>query len=308
MKQHEDFGAKDKGSTAADKVPENVESAFEIRPIYGKFIDIDLPKKQEINGQKKKKNLTVWKKKYITLEKEFATLQRRFDEVQGELANLQHLYLAVQSDAAAKQADLLTKMSHERKASDAKITLLEEDAASAKHLSTIRIKELEERNNTLEQQLIAAHEASDKQADTQMNLQRQIQEISAEANKKGAQQALKLLDAEHLQNELYKSIHEKDIELAEANKKQQEILEKYNAALMRMGEIIDKVKKARDRMKEISAEFDMYIIEPAAPATQDAETEKNAISRMEAERTPDFHGVTPQINKINIWQKIASFF
>lgn len=120
-----------------------------------------------------------------------------------------------------------------------------ENAAAQKHLASVRIKELEERN--------------EQQTEELTDIQHAIQELRDTANKKGTRQALELLDAQEQQEKLCKTIHEKDLVIMETKEKQQELLEKYNAALGCNGEIIGKALKTHERMKEISAEFDVYM-------------------------------------------------
>ena len=269
------------------------------------------------------------------LETENDTLTKQLETLKQELAALRHAHLTVQRDAAAKQTELLAQAAHDRKTAETRISALKEDAAAQKHLASVRIKEVEERNNSLEQQLVSAQEKYNQQTEELMGIQHAIQELRDTANKKGTQQAMELLDAQGQQEKLCKTIHEKDLEIMEAKEKQQELLEKYNAALGRIGEIIGKVLKARERMKEISAEFDVYIDAEDAgtsenmaaveiPATQKETTATDTFPKPQPSPNPKTVeilgkpiGATPtnpetvikeQAKTPSLWRRIASFF
>ena len=264
----------------------------------------------------------------------------RMEAMKQELEALRQNHLDAQSSAAEKQAELLAKAIHEKQLAESKIATIKEDAASVKHLSNIRIKELEERNDTLEKQLKDTHEELNNSIEELIKAQHMIQETKDSANKKGAQQALQLLDAEHRQNELYKAIHEKEIALTEEKEKTQDLLEKYNAALLRIGEIVSKIEKARTRIREIGAEFDVYVNADIIAEAEETDSEPTTIAMVEAGKTETYQMETPiqplsqspnpkTLNvlgkplheiypdrtpqekthtTLNIWHKIASFF
>ena len=266
------------------------------------------------------------------LEAEKEKLAEQASTYKQELAALRHEYLTVQRDAAAKQEELLAQAAQERKHAEQKIYALREDVAAQKHLAAVRIKEVENRNDTLEQQLMKTREEYSLQTEELMNLQHAIQDLRDTANKKGTQQALELLDAQGQQEKLCKTIHEKDLEIMEAKEKQQELLGKYNDALQRIGEIIGKVMKTRERMKESFAEFDIYIDAEKSPATETADhipaqdelppadlpgTHPTSPNPETVEILGQSVGATPtlpetvikeQAAKPTLWRRIASFF
>ncbi len=269
-------------------------------------------------------------------EEEKIEMTARMEAMQQELASLRHAHLTRERDAAEKQAELLAKAIHEKQLAESKIAVMKEDTASVKHLTAVRIKELEERNASLEEQLKETHTQLSDSLEELVNAQQTIQQITETANKEGAEQKLKLLDADHRQNELYKAIHEKELALAEEKEKTQAILEKYNASLLRIGEIIGKVEKARQRMKEISAEFDMYIntdteeeeiVKTSIPSIEETiEKPEQTTAPVQQQQQPvnletvevlgkPLHAIYPEHSpqerataKPSIWRKIASFF
>ena len=276
-------------------------------------------------------------------EKEKNEMYARMEEMQQELAALRHTNLKMQSSTAEKQAELLAKTIQERQLAEERIAVMKQDAESVKHLSNVRIKELEDRNESLEEQVKAAHNELTSVSDELLAAQRVIQEIKDNANKQGAQQKLEILDAQHKQDELFKIIHEKEIALTEEKEKSQEILEKYNGALMRMGEMIGKIEKARTRMRELSAEFDMYVSSDMASEAKELAEAPKPVTAVE-EKKPEqltvppvqeqipipqapnpetievcgkpLHEIYPetspqqkeQAQKPSLWRKIASFF
>ena len=265
---------------------------------------------------------------------EKSEMKARIEALQQELASLRQTHLAMQSDTANKQTELLAKAIHEKQVAESKIAALKEDAASVKHLSNIRIKELEQRNSVLEKQLKDNQIELNTAVEKLIKSQHAIQEVTDAANKEGAAQKLELLEAQHLQDDLYKAIHEKEIALTEEKEKAQSLMEKYNGALQRIGEIVSKVEQARTKMKEISAEFDVYINSSnptAEKVTEDLilvnkEQLKPTTILSPQPQTPNvktievlgkpLQEIQPQnsshqeqvILKQNIWRKIASFF
>ena len=266
----------------------------------------------------------------------------RIEALQQELTELRQTHLTMQSDTAMKQNELLGKAIREKQIAESQIILMKEDVASVKHLSNVRIKELEERNAVLETQLKETQLELNNTVEKLIESQHTIQDITAMANKEGAQQKLQILDAKHQQDELYKAIHEKEMAVIEEKEKTQALMEKYNGALQRMGEMIRKIEKARTRMSEISAEFDVYLHAEGGMTmkTEDTATKSSvAISMAEGNvkldptasslqhipaRNPEpvevlgnslykIHAQNshPQKQvdlKPNIWRKIASFF
>lgn len=273
-------------------------------------------------------------------EEEKGEMAARIEALQQELDSLRQTHLTMQSDTATKQTELLAKAIHEKQLAETKIAVIKEDIMTVKHLSNVRIKELEERNAILEKQLKDAHIELNNTVENLIKSQHTIQEITDAANKDGAQQKLQLLDAQHQQDELYKAIHEKEIALSEEKEKTQTLMEKYNGALQRIGEIIRKIEKSRARMREISAEFDVYINdaemmpeaeivtaqqpgtvvvdnvnktkpELAATSLQPLKTPASApleVLGKPLTETQAEHHQEQVIPKPNIWRKIASFF
>lgn len=273
-------------------------------------------------------------------EEEKGEMAARIEALQQELDSLRQTHLTMQSDTATKQTELLAKAIHEKQLAEAKIAVIKEDIMTVKHLSNVRIKELEERNAILEKQLKDAHIELNNTVENLIKSQHTIQEITDAANKDGAQQKLQLLDAQHQQDELYKAIHEKEIALSEEKEKTQTLMEKYNGALQRIGEIIRKIEKSRARMREISAEFDVYINDtemtpeaeivtaqqPGTVVVDNANKTKPelAATSLQPLKTPASaplevlgkpltetqakHHQEQVIPKPNIWRKIASFF
>lgn len=264
----------------------------------------------------------------------------RIAALQQELTALRETHLTMQSDTAAKQTEVLAKAIHEKQMAESQIAMLKEDVTAAKHLSNVRIKEVEDRNAILEKQLKDTHIELTNTVEKLMNAQHTLQEITAAANKEGAQQKLQLLDAQHQQDELYRAIHDKELALTEEKEKTQALMEKYNSALQRMGEMIRKIEKTRVRMKEISAEFDVYVndvdditteterIATKAPTTA-ASSGNKVKPEMAAKPLQDPQIPTPATTEVpgtprhdsqnishreqvlprpNIWRKIASFF
>ncbi|MBO6209293.1 MAG: hypothetical protein J6N99_01265, partial [Schwartzia sp.] len=269
------------------------------------------------------------------LDAENTALKEQIATLKQELATLRHEHLTVQRDAAAKQTELLAQAAHDRKTAETRISALKDDAAAQKHLSSVRIKELEERNDALEQQLVNAQEKYNQQTEELMGIQHALQDLRDTANKKGTQQALELLDAQGQQEKLCKTIHEKDLEIMDAKEKQQELLEKYNAALGRIGEIIGKVMKTRERMRESFAEFDVYIDAEENETDAAVENADNTITAAKEPSAPELLppvqapnpktveilgkpvGETPtgpeavireQVKQPSLWRRIASFF
>lgn len=268
------------------------------------------------------------------LETEKAELAEEAASIKQELAALRHEYLTAQRDAAAEKAEYLAQAAKDRKTAEATIAALKEDVAAQKHLASARIKEVEDRNDVMERQLVKAQEEYNLQSEELMNLQHAIQDLRDTASKKGTQQALELLEAQGQQEKLCKIIHEKELEIMEAKEKQQEIVGKYNAALQRIGEIIGKVMKTRERMKESFAEFDVYIDaekeetdtaaaigEPVlasneSPAPELIPPTQTAPSPETVEIFGTPVGETPTVPekvikeqaKPTIWRRIASFF
>ena len=190
---------------------------------------------------------------------EKSEMSARLKAMQQELNALRHTHLTVQSDAAEKQAELLAKAIHEKQIAESKIAMIKNDAASVKHLSNVRIKELEERNETLEQKLKDMHAEMTTATEEMQKLRQSLQKVTAAADEKCSKQWLQLHEADRKQDELFKAIHEKEIALTEEKEKTQNLLEKYNSTLLRIGEIVTKIEKARSKMREISAEFDEYV-------------------------------------------------
>ena len=267
----------------------------------------------------------------------------RIEALQQELTAfaLRQTHLTMQSDTALKQNELLAKAIREKQIAESQIALMKEDVASVKHLSNVRIKELEERNAVLEKQLKETQIELNNTVENLIKSQHTIQDITATANKEGAQQKLQLLEAQHQQDELYKAIHEKEMAVTEEKEKAQALMEKYNGALQRMGEMIRKIEKARTRMSEISAEFDVYLHDedmmlqmentstkfPVAMSMAENNV-KSAPETSSLQRTPALNPETVEVLgkplheihaqnspsqeqvllKPNIWRKIASFF
>lgn len=274
------------------------------------------------------------------LEAEKADLAEQASTFKQELAALRDEFFTAQRNAAAEKAELLAQAGKHRKNAETTISALKEDIAAQKQLASVRIKEVEDRNEILEQQLKKTQEEYNLQSEELINLQHAIQDLREAANKKGTQQAMELLDAQGQQEKLAKTIHEKDLEIMEAKEKQQEIVGKYNAALQRTGEIIAKIMKTRERMKESFAEFDVYIDaekeEKTAAAVENADNiitaanEPPALTALEmipsAQAVPNPKtveilgqpvGETPtgpeavireQAKKPSLWRRIASFF
>ena len=265
----------------------------------------------------------------------------RIEALQQELTALHQTHLTMQSNTALKQNELLAKAIREKQIAESQIALMKEDVASVKHLSNVRIKELEERNAVLEKQLKETQIELNNTVENLIKSQRTIQDITATANKEGAQQKLQLLEAQHQQDELYKAIHEKEMAVTEEKEKAQALMEKYNGALQRMGEMIRKIEKARTRMSEISAEFDVYLhAEDMMLQMENTSTKspvaismaennvKSAPETSSLQRTPTLNPETVEVLgkplheihaqnspsqeqvllKPNIWRKIASFF
>ncbi len=229
------------------------------------------PTENELKEEENKKPHTISELAEKAWEKEKCEMAARMEKMQQELASLRHTNLKMQSSTAEKQAELLAKAVQERQLAEERIALMKQDTASFKHLSNVRIRELEGRNADLEEQVkTTQNELTDVSAEL-ITAQRVIQEIKDHANQQGAEQKLQLLNAQHRQDELYKIIHEKEIKLTEEKEKFQELMEKYNGALMRMGEMIGKIEKARTRMQEISAEFDAYIKDDAGSEYKEIE-------------------------------------
>lgn len=243
-----------------------------------------------------------------------------------EYTVLQQARLTEQSRAAARQAELLARTSAKKKAAEAKIAAIKEELAAARHLSAIRVKELEERNAALEQNLADAHASFEARTEELMAAQHKIQKLTDAANKKGAEQELKILDAQRLQSDLSKVIHEKELALADAKERQQELLEKHNTLLAQMGEIIGKIQKAKESMREISAEFDAYVGEQIENSAQtdepvaalnpaDDTASREAAMRAEAIEAPCLDSVEicgrPMSEKsaaLGFFRRVASYF
>ena len=117
-------------------------------------------------------------------------------------------------------------------------------------------------------------------------------------------------------------------------------MEKYNAALLRIGEIVSKIEKARTRIREIGAEFDVYVNADIIAEAEETDSEPTTIATVEAGKTETYQMETPiqplsqspnpkTLNvlgkplheiypdrtpqekthtTLNIWHKIASFF
>lgn len=261
----------------------------------------------------------------------------RIEALQQELTALRQTHLTVQSDTALKQNELLTKAIREKQIAESQIALMKEDVASVKHLSNVRIKELEERNAVLEKQLKETQIELNNTVENLIKSQHTIQDITATANKEGAQQKLQLLDAQHQQDELYKALHEKEMAVTEEKEKAQALMEKYNGALQRMGEMIRKIEKARMRMSEISAEFDVYLHDEDMMLKTETTSEESPVTismggtKVKSDPAASSLQCTPTLNpetvevlgkplheihsensppalKPNIWRKIASFF
>lgn len=220
-------------------------------------------------------------------EKEKAEMLKQMEAMQQELADLRHSNLKMQSGAAEKQAELLSKAIQERQLAEERIALMRQDAESIKHLSNIRIQELEERNTSLDEEVKKARIDLANVTKELIEAQHVLQETRDNANTQGAEQKLQLLDAQHRQDELFKIIHEKELALAEERDKTREIIEKYNNGLMRMGEIICKIDKARKKMREISSDFDdIYINSDAEELNKITEAAASEPETMIEEKKP----------------------
>lgn len=254
----------------------------------------DEPKAEPVKTAEDKKPHDLSELAEKAWEKEKSAMYARMEELQQELAALRHTNLKMQSSTAEKQAELLAKTIQERQLAEERIALMKQDAASVKHLSNVRIKELEDRNAELEEQVKSAHnELTNVSADL-ISAQRVIQEIKDNANKQGAEQKLQLLDAQHKQDELFKIIHEKEIELTDEKEKFQDLMEKYNGALLRMGDMIGKIEKARTRMQEISAEFDVFVNSDTAAEARELSEAKPPVAEIE-EKKPEQIAAVPEI-------------
>ncbi len=277
--------------------------------------------------------------KIAAWEEEKFEMEARLKAMQQELTQLRKTHLTTQRDSAEKQAELLAKAIHEKQLAESKIAVIKEDAASVKHLTNVRIKELEERNESLEHELKEMHAERATINEELKKVRQNAQEITEEADAKCSQQWLKLHEAERKQDELFKVIHEKEIALAEEKERTHNLLEKYNTALLRIGEIVGKIEKARVRMREISAEFDMYVNmdmekkpEQLNEASGPSQIEEKKVEQIQAApvqqqipKAPNpetvkvlgkpLHEIYPEkspqeqaIAKQGIWRKIASFF
>ena len=147
-----------------------------------------LPQKEASILQAPQEKIAHEKKTQIALqeremwETEKSKMQAKIEVISRELATLRSAYLTMQSDAAEKQSQAI----HEKQIAEAKITAMREDFASVNHLSNIRIKELEDRNESLENKVKEMHTENGKMAEELTAAKHINEEIKDSANKKGA--------------------------------------------------------------------------------------------------------------------------